>query len=67
MTSITEIQKTLTKVAKEHDCEEISAWIQPCVNHPHWSAVTTPDGNGKLIWAKFKSFLSHVVGLCHTL
>jgi len=26
-----------------------------------WSATSTPSGDGDLIWAKFESFLSHVV------
>ena len=26
-----------------------------------WSATSTPSGDGELIWAKFESFLSHVV------
>lgn len=41
--------------------EVISEWVQPCVKHLHWSATTTLSGNGKVIWAKFKSFLEHVV------
>ena len=41
--------------------EYLKGWIKPCTNHLHWSATTTPSGNGKIIWAKFKSFLSHIV------
>lgn len=26
-----------------------------------WSATSTPSGDGELIWAKFESFLSHIV------
>lgn len=26
-----------------------------------WSATSTPSGNGEIISAKFKSFLSHVI------
>ena len=58
---ISEIRKNLTKITKENSCDELSAWIQPCVNHLHCSAATTPDGNGQLISVRFKSFLSHVV------
>ena len=36
-------------------------WIKPCTNHLYWSAKTTHDGNGEVIWAKFSSFFSHVV------
>ena len=35
--------------------------MKPCERHLYWSATTTSDGNGKIIWAKFKSFLSHIV------
>lgn len=51
----------LTKIAKVSGCEAISEWIKPCTNHLYWSAKTTHDGNGEVIWAKFSSFLSHVV------
>ena len=39
----------------------LKEWIQPCVNHLHWSATTTFSGDGNLILAKFKSFLGHIV------
>eukprot|EP00112_Aurelia_sp_Birch-Aquarium-sp1_P011567 Seg2428.5 transcript_id=Seg2428.5/GoldUCD/mRNA.D3Y31 product="hypothetical protein" protein_id=Seg2428.5/GoldUCD/D3Y31 len=55
------IQKILSAAAKRKGFEEIEQWIKPCVNHFYWSATTTFDGNGDLIWAKFKSFLSHCV------
>ena len=62
MTSIVaEIQKILSAAAKRKGFEEIEQWIKPCVNHFYWSASTTFDGNGEIIWAKFKSFLSHCI------
>ncbi|XP_044176759.1 uncharacterized protein LOC114964351 [Acropora millepora] len=36
-------------------------WIKPCQNHFMWCATSTPSGDGALIWAKFESFLSHIV------
>jgi hypothetical protein len=57
-----EVTKVLTKIAKASRCEAISEWIKLCTNHLYWSAKTTHDGNGEVIWAKFSSFLSHVVG-----
>lgn len=56
-----EVHKALTKIAKEKECEALSQWVKPCVNHLYWSATSTVDGNGKVIWAKFESFLHHVV------
>ena len=39
----------------------LGEWIKPCEKHLHWSATSTFSGNGSVICAKFKSFLSHVV------
>lgn len=58
---IIEITKVLTKIAKITGCNLIADWTKACTNHLYWSARTTHDGNGEVIWAKFSSFLSHVV------
>lgn len=55
------IRKVLTKLSKEKGCEMLSEWIKPCENHLYWSASTTFSGNGLVIWAKFKTFLSHII------
>lgn len=59
--SVLEIQKDLIKVSKLKECEGLKDWIKPCINHLFWSALSTYDGNGRVIVAKFKSFLSHMV------
>ena len=51
----------LTKLGKEKGCEVINEWIRSCVNHVYWSATTTMDGNGDVILAKYKAFLSHIL------
>ena len=51
----------LSKISKEKGFEDLADWIKPCLNHLHWSATLTYDGNGLVIWAKFKAFMSHVV------
>lgn len=51
----------LSKSAKEKSCEALSEWIKPCENHLHWNAASTYCGNGQVIYAKFKAFLSHIV------
>ena len=56
-----ELQKVLTAIAKQKGCESLTEWIRPCENHLYWSATTTMCGTGRIIWAKFKSFLSHIV------
>ena len=58
---IIEISKELTKITKVKGCEELKPWIRPCENHFLWSATSTFSGNGKLIWAKFQSFLYHII------
>ncbi|CAB4004973.1 Hypothetical predicted protein, partial [Paramuricea clavata] len=55
------IRKVLSKIAKDKNFEALNEWIKPCANHLHWSATSTYDGNGLVIWAKFKSFLRHMV------
>ena len=59
--SILEVTKVLTKIAKVNGCEAVAEWIKPCTSHLFWSARTTRDGNGDVIWAKFSSFLSHII------
>lgn len=56
-----QIRKVLTKISKQSGCESLSEWIRPCENHFYWSATTTLCGTGRIICAKFKSFLSHII------
>ncbi|KAK3715783.1 hypothetical protein QZH41_018834 [Actinostola sp. cb2023] len=55
------VRKALTKIACESKCEALKEWIYPCLNHLHWSATTTLCGTGRIILAKFHSFLGHIV------
>ncbi|XP_078363789.1 uncharacterized protein LOC144648008 [Oculina patagonica] len=55
------IHKVLTSISKERGCAALVNWIRPCENHYFWSATSTLSGNGNVIYAKFKSFLSHVI------
>ena len=48
-------------MAKKSGNEVINEWIKPCTTHLFWSVTSTQSGNGDVIWAKFTSFLSHVV------
>ena len=58
---VSEIRKSLTAISKLKGCEVLEEWIKPCKRHLYWSATSTFNGNGHVIWAKFKSFLSHEV------
>ncbi|EDO29790.1 predicted protein [Nematostella vectensis] len=49
------IHKVLSKIG-----ESVKEGIKPCKNHFYWSARSTTNGNGLVISAKFKSFLSHI-------
>ena len=51
----------LSTLAKSKGMASLQQWIKPCLNHLYWAATTTSDGNGDVIWAKFKSFLSHII------
>ena len=59
--SCLEIRKVLSKLSKEKGCEVLAEWVKPCENHLYWSASSTFSGNGKVIWAKFKTFMSHII------
>lgn len=56
-----EIRKVLSKIAKETGSEEVQPWIHACGNHLSWSATSTSSGDGRVILAKFFSFLGHVI------
>ena len=55
------IHKELTKILKTNGCETLVDWIKPCQNHFYWSTTSTTNGDGSVLWAKFKSFLSHII------
>ena len=57
----TEIRKVLSSIAKTKGCKALTEWIKPCERHLHWGATSTFSGNGRVIWAKFKTFMYHVV------
>ena len=59
--SYLEIQTVVSKIAKEKGCEPLSERIKPCINRFCWSATSTVNGNGQKIWAKFESFLHHII------
>jgi len=53
-------RKKLEKVSKEKNCELIGEWKKSLVNHLYWSAVSTADGNGEMIRAKWLSVDNHI-------
>ena len=57
----TEIQKVLTKLSKEKNCEIIGRWRKACVRHFYWAVTSTQESLGKVKVSKFQAFLSHVI------
>lgn len=54
------VTKKLMQAGKEKGCEVISQWIVGVRNHLYWCVTSTKEGFGKMILAKWKSFLYHV-------
>ena len=54
------IKKKITAVSKLKDCELAGKWKRSIVNHVYWSAVSTPDGDGDVMVAKFRSMTNHI-------
>ena len=59
------VTKNLLKISKEAGCEIIQHWMKAIRRHLFWCATSTKPGFGKLIIAKWMSFLRHVSNL-HT-
>ena len=59
-THTTALRKKLDALAKEKDCELVGEWKKSVINHLYWSAVSTPNGNGELIKAKWISLDNHI-------
>ena len=57
----TEIQRVLTKLSKEKNCEIIGRWRKACGRHFYWAVNSTKECLGKVKLAKFQAFLSHVI------
>ena len=51
----------MKNLVKENEMEIINDWIPITRNPLYCSATSTRDGNGQVILAKFKAFLSHIV------
>lgn len=54
------ITKKLLAASKERGNEIISAWMKGIKNHLYWCAMSTTQGFGDLIVAKWKSILDHI-------
>ena len=48
-------------LGKTRDCEVVALWNGTLVNHLHWCATSTQDGNGDMMVAKWLSCANHVM------
>ena len=56
----TALGKKIDRVAKEKECELVGKWKKSLIDHLYWSAVSTSDGNGHVIQAKWLSVNNHI-------
>ncbi|XP_054773944.2 uncharacterized protein LOC129282034 [Lytechinus pictus] len=54
------LKKKIIAVSKLKDCEVVGRWKRSINNHVYWCASSTPDGDGEVMVAKFKSILNHM-------
>ncbi|KAL5011915.1 hypothetical protein ScPMuIL_010466 [Solemya velum] len=54
------LKKKLLALSKTKDCEDVLGWIKSISNHLYWCAVSTPTGDGDVMWAKWLSVCSHI-------
>ena len=47
-------------LAKQKDCELVSKWEQSMINHMYWCVVSTPNGDGDMMVAKWLSLENHI-------
>ena len=53
-------RKKIEALSKEKECELVGEWKKSMINHLYWSSVSTPDGDGDLIQAKWVSLDNHI-------
>ena len=55
------ITKKLTKLTNKNKMEIVALWRKSIINHLHWVAASTPNGDGQTMLAKWLSLLNHIV------
>ena len=54
------VSKKVLQASKEKGNEKIQGWLKGIRNHLYWSALSTKQGFGDLIVAKWKSIMRHI-------
>ena len=58
--SLVGFRKKLEAAAKQKDCEIIGSWQRSIIKHLYWCVSSTPNGDNKVILAKWLSLENHV-------
>ena len=53
-------RKKVKALAKQKDCELVGKWEQSMINHMYWCVVSTPNGDGDMMVAKWLSLENHI-------
>ena len=48
-------RKKVKALAKQKDCELVGKWEKSMINHMYWCVVSTPNGDGDMMVAKWLS------------
>ncbi|XP_070177851.1 uncharacterized protein [Littorina saxatilis] len=59
------LTKKLVSLANKAGMEQVGDWRKSIINHLHWVAASTPDGDGQMMLAKWDSLLNHLVNKHH--
>ena len=53
-------RKKVKTLAKQKDCELVGKWEQSMINHMYWCVVSTSNGDGDMMVAKWLSLENHI-------
>ena len=53
-------RKKVKVLAKQKDCELVGKWEQSMINLMYWCVVSTPNGDGDMMVAKWLSLENHI-------
>lgn len=54
------LKKKILAASKLKECEDITRWNKSLTNHLYWVAASTPDVDGDVMWAMWKSEENHI-------
>ena len=60
---ISGLKTKLLALSKEKYCDIIHPCIKSIINHLYWTAASSPDQDGELKLAKWKSLCNHIINV----